>query len=455
MTRRFLALASAATSLLLAAGCGAPGSAPGDDSNGASGAMSMEIADPVTPEDVAELGDITLDVWAEAGEEQTLEEFVPQFEERYPNVDVQVTTKSIDDLITTVVNAMASDDPPDVAQGNQGYAVDGALVEAELIRPLDDVAETYGWSETIGDNLLGPMRWDGDGKQFRQGTVYAGSPVANNVGVFYNSDVLSRAGVEVPTTFAELEDALAAVKQSGELPIMLGNAEKWPALHVYGALQGAYADPEEVNDWVSGVDGSTFETEGNRAAAETLARWEDEGYFGTAYNGIGADDAAARFGQGEGAFHIAGDWYAPAVVEGGQGDFGFMAPPPGESGEVASTGALSFPWHISSQTDALPAAVAFMAEMHDPDNSQLLVDVNRIPVSGGDTEVPDGMSADLVAANGELMEDDGQMDYLDWSTPTMYDTIGSALQELMADRADVGDFLGTVQQDWEAFQAGR
>lgn len=455
MTRRPLAPPFVAISLLLAAGCSAPGSAPSEDSNGAVQATTEEITSPVTPEAVAELGDITLDVWAEAGEEQTLDEFVAQFEERYPNVDVQVTVKSIDDLITTVVNAMAGEDPPDVAQGNQGYAVDGALVEAQLIRPLDDVVETYGWSETIGDNLLGPMRWDDEGKQFRQGTVYAGSPVANNVGVFYNRDVLANAGVEVPSTFAEFEDALAAVEQSGELPIMLGNAEKWPALHVYGTLQGAYAEPEEVNDWVSGVDGATFETEGNRAAAETLARWEDEGYFGTAYNGIGADDAAARFGQGEGAFHIAGDWYAPAVVEGGQGDFGFMAPPPGESGEVASTGSLSFPWHISSQTDVLPAAVAFMAEMHDPDNSQLLVDVNRIPVLGGDAEVPEGMSGDLVEANEALRENDGQMDYLDWSTPTMYDTIGSALQELMADRADVGEFLGTVQQDWEAFQAGR
>ena len=452
MIRRPISVALVSTSLMLAAGCGAPGSTPGEV--GAAEATE-EINGPVTPEDVAELGDVTLEVWADAGEEQTLDRFVPEFEEQYPNVDVEVTIKSIDDLITTVVNAMASGNPPDVAQGNQGYAVDGALVEADLIRPLDDVAEVYGWSETIGENLLGPMRWDDQGNQFRQGTVYAGSPVANNVGVFYNREVLDRAGVEVPTTFDEFEEALAAVEESGELPIMLGNAEKWPALHVYGAIQGAFAQPEEVNDWVSGVDGSTFETDANRAAAGTLAQWEDSGYFGDAYNGIGADDAAARFGDGEGAFHIAGDWYAPAIIEAGQGDFGFMAPPVGESGEHASTGSLSFPWHISSRTDVLPAAIAFVAEMHAPENSQLLVDVNRIPVLGADVEVQQGMPADLIEANEALMQDDGQMDYLDWSTPTMYDTLGTGLQQLMADRTDVDQFLATVQQDWEEFQAGR
>jgi raffinose/stachyose/melibiose transport system substrate-binding protein len=350
---------------------------------------------------------------------------------------------------------MAGEDPPDVAQGNQGYAVDGALVEAGLIRPLDDVAEAYGWEETIGEQLLGPMRWDDSGTQFRQGTIYGGSPAANNVGVFYNEAILERAGVDVPTTFAELEKALAAVKKAGELPIMMGNAEKWPALHVFGAIQGAFADPDVVNDWVSGVEGATFETDANAAAAQTLADWEDQGYFGDAYNGIGIDDAATRFGQGEGAFFIAGDWYAPAVIEGGGDGFGFMAPPVGESGEHASTGSLSFPWHISSQTDVLPAAVAFLGEMHAPENAQLLVDVNRIPVTSEDVEVEGEMAQDLIEANQTLMADDGQMDYLDWSTPTMYDTLGTGLQRLLADRVDVEEFLATVQQDWEAFQADR
>lgn len=452
MNRFAQALAFGGLSLALTAACSPPGSTSGE---GSDEGQLERIDSPVSAEQVEELGDVELTVWAEAGEEQTLDKFVPQFEERYPNVDVTVTTKSIDDLITTVVNAMAGDNPPDVAQGNQGYAVDGALVEAGLVRPLDDVAEVYDWTETIGEQLLGPMRWDESGTQFRQGTVYAGSPVANNVGVFYNEAVLAEAGVAVPTTFAEFEEALAAVKEAGALPIMMGNAEKWPALHVFGAIQGAYADPDEVNDWVSGVDGATFETEDNRMAAQTFAEWEDNGYFGGAYNGIGIDDAATRFGKGEGAFFVAGDWYAPAVIEGGGESFGFMAPPVGESGEAASTGSLSFPWHISSKTDVLPAAIAFVAEMHAPDNADLLVDVNRIPVTSEDVQAEGAMSQDLIEANQALMAADGQMDYLDWSTPTMYDTLGSGLQRLLADRITVDDFLATVQQDWEDFQADR
>ncbi|WP_375000883.1 ABC transporter substrate-binding protein [Aeromicrobium sp. CTD01-1L150] len=450
VNRRCVAVGVGAMALLLATAC----TPPGQDEQDAS--EVEPIIEPVTPEEIADLGDIELDVWAEAGEEETLNAFVPQFEERYPNVTVQVSVRSIDDLVTTVVNALSGEDPPDVAQGNQGFGTDGALVEAGLIRPLEDLAEVYGWNESFSDQLLGPMRWEGDGSQFRAGDLYGVSPVANNIGVFYNADVLDDAGVDVPTTFGELEDALAAVESNGDLPIVLGNAEQWPALHVYGALLGSFADADEVNEWVSGTDGATFETDDNLDAAQRLADWTEAGYFGQAYNSVGVDDAAARFGAGEGAFMIAGDWYAPAVIEGGGDQFGFIAPPEGPSGSLASIGSVSFPWHISSHTDAEPAAIAFVAEMNSVDNSLLLAEANRIPVQAGDdVESPGPMAADLTAVNEALMAADGQIDYLDWATPDLYSTFGSELQSLMAGRIDPSDFLAAIQADWDDFHEER
>lgn len=448
MRRRGLALTACGTAALLVAACSPPG---GDADSSDSEAQTSTISEPVTAEEIAELGDIELTVWAEAGEEETLDAFVPEFEERYPNVTVQTSVRSIDDLVTTVVNALNGDNPPDVAQGNQGFGTDGALVEAGLIRSLDDIATAYGWDEAFNDQLLGPMQWESDGSQFRSGDLYGISPVANNIGIFYNEEILADAGVEVPTTFAELEEALAAVAANGDLPIMLGNAEQWPALHVYGALLGTFAEADEVNEWISGTQGATFETEDNLAAAEQLVQWADEGYFGQAYNSVGVDDAAARFGGGDGAFMFAGDWYAPAVIESGGEEFGFMAPPVGPSGSVASIGSVSFPWHISSRTDVEPAAIAFVAEMNSPENAELLAEVNRIPVNADDVQAPGPMAADLVAVNDELMAADGQIDYPDWATPNLYSVFGSELQNLMDGRTGAEDFLAAIQTEWDDF----
>ena len=59
------------------------------------------------------------------------------------------------------------------------------------------------------------------------------------MGVYYNVDKLTALGLEVPTTFAEFEAALAAAKEAGELPIKLGNQAGWPATHALGIAQGA------------------------------------------------------------------------------------------------------------------------------------------------------------------------------------------------------------------------
>src|SRR5665647_2395303 len=121
--------------LAVVAACGAPGGTAATTSADA----SEKISEPVTAAQIADLGDITLKVWADAGEEATLNRLVPLYEEAYPNVKVDVTFKGWDDLMGTVVNALNSDDPPDVTNGNQGYAIMGTMVAGGLLRPLDDI----------------------------------------------------------------------------------------------------------------------------------------------------------------------------------------------------------------------------------------------------------------------------------------------------------------------------
>jgi raffinose/stachyose/melibiose transport system substrate-binding protein len=45
--------------------------------------------------------------------------------------------------------------------------------------------------------------------------------------------------------------------------------------------------------------------------------------------------------------------------------------------------------------------------------------------------------------------------YEDWATPTFYDTLTAAIQELMADRITPQEFVSKVQQDYADFQSSR
>ena len=48
------------------------------------------------------------------------------------------------------------------------------------------------------------------------------------VGVYYNKQMLADLGLDVPTTFAEFEQALEVAKQAGEVPIQFGNNDAFP-----------------------------------------------------------------------------------------------------------------------------------------------------------------------------------------------------------------------------------
>ena len=56
--------------------------------------------------------------------------------------------------------------------GNQGYQVDGELVKAGLILPLDEYAKAYGWDESYTPETLQQFEWSEDGQSFGEGTLW-------------------------------------------------------------------------------------------------------------------------------------------------------------------------------------------------------------------------------------------------------------------------------------------
>lgn len=452
MTRLHRALTAALAAVALAA-CAPPGSGSAPPPQPAE---SAPITAPVTPEQVAALGDVTLRILADAGEEDTLAALIPAYEQRFPNVTVEADIRSYDDIVRTGVNTMAGDAPPDLAQGGQGYAVDGALVEAGLVRPIDDVAQAYGWVDRFGEAALAELRWSDDGQQFGTGQLYSVAPVVSIVGVYYNKATLQRLGLAVPTTPQEFEAALQRAADAGVQPIVLGNSNRSPGLHAFGLVQGARTPPQQVRDWIAGVEGATFDNPGTQRAATTIADWAQRGWFGTGANGVAEDDAVARFAAGEGLFLMGGTWVMPPLDEAQGQEFGFFAMPPGDNGGVhAAPGSLGMGWHVSARTQLLPAAVAFLGMLHAEEFTQTLVDVSRVPVNPTGAKAPTPLSADALAVSGTIVAEGGNMHSYDWATPTMMDAMGGAVQGLLAGEVAPQDIGRVVQADWEEYQAER
>ena len=207
----------------------------------AASAGAAEITAPVTAEEVAALGDVTLRVWADAGEETMLAKLVPLYEETYPNVTVELTLKGWGDLMGTVVNAMNSNTPPDVTNGNQGFAIMGTMVRAQLIRPLDDFIAAYGIDAGLPASGFASMRWNEDGTAWGEGPVYGMGGATQPLGLFYNKAKLEELGIEPPESIADLEAAADHARQ--RRPVSAGlPCPRHPHRHVFRRRRGQRLD---------------------------------------------------------------------------------------------------------------------------------------------------------------------------------------------------------------------
>lgn len=432
--------------VLLAAACGS------DDGDADSSADGESSSGEIQTDGFDSLGEVTLNVLAEAGDEATLARAKELFEEQYPNVTVEVTLRAFDDYMQVAPGILQSDDPPDIAHGNQGYTIDGLLVQGDLIVPLDDYAEVYGWEDAFGSGTLDQYRFNDEGTDYGNGRLWGVSAVAEFVGVYYNKEKLAAIDGELPATFEDFETLLSDAKAAGEVPIQLGNAEGWPALHVYGMVQAAYRPAPEIRDWVFGEPGSTVETDSELEAAEKMVAWTEAGYFPDGVNGIGADDSVASFINGDGVFMIAGNWNTATLEEGMGDNVGYFAMPVGPSGVVGGTAALALPWHVSSKSENPDLGAAFIALMMDADFASELAAVGRVPAQESSVEL-DGLLADVAAGANEVIEADGITLYADWTTDTMFNTLTAKTQELLGGQIDAAQYLADVQADWEAFFA--
>ncbi|HET8795216.1 MAG TPA: extracellular solute-binding protein [Arthrobacter sp.] len=406
--------------------------------------------------DIASLGDITLTVWDQevrGGQNKQMTQLNAAFEEKYPNVTIDRNSQSFDDLATTLRLALTGEDAPDVVQANNGRSDMGAFVSTDQIVSLERYAEAYGWKDRYPESVLQYSTYSEDGKTFGEGNLYGLPQVGEVVGVYYSESKLEELGMELPETWAEFEEALATASEAGEVPINLGNLEQWPALHVFGPIQGAHVPVDEITALALGNEGASWTTPENEAAASQFGEWAEQGYLGKAPNGTAYDDAWTAFADGEGVFLVAGSWLAAGLEEEMGDDVGFMAPPPVEAGDPpVTTGGTGLPFAITSGSDHPDAAAAYIDFITSDEAMQVLADTGNVPVLNTASFTPESdVLQDVYEVYGEVTSEGSLLPYLDYATPTMGETLGAALQGLIAGRLTTEEFLQEAQADYEEF----
>jgi len=442
-----------ALALMLAA-C-APGTGTTEDSTSE---QPQEIST-----DVAALGDITLTVWDQevrGGQDEQMSQLNAAFEELYPNVTIDRVSQSFDDLETTLRGALTGDDAPDVVQANNTRGTMGAFVEAGLLLDLDAYADAYGWRDRYSESVLAVSSYGEGGATFGEGALYGLPQTGEIVGIFYSRAALAAAGIDEEAlrsgTWADFTTALATAQGSGATAIELGNLDGWPAGHVFGPIQGQHVPADQIAALGMGNPGASWTTPENEAAAAELQQWVEAGYFNDGPNGTDYDAAWQSFSEGSAVFLIGGSWLAADLEAAMADDVGFMAPPPVEAGgAIATTGGTGLPFAITAQSPNATAAAAYLDFITSDDAMQVLADTGNMPVNRTAELAPqEGVNAEIFEAFGTVTESGSLLPYLDWATPTMGDTLGAGLQDLIGGQATPTEFLEGLEADYSAFTQG-
>lgn len=413
-----------------------------------------------TPE--APVSEAKLVIWDQfyrGVESEVIDKLNKEFEEAHPGVTLERVSKVQEDLSTTVKLALSQEDGPDVAQVNQGRSDMGAMVQAGLLLPLNDYAVKYQWNERFSTSVSSRNSFTADGKAFGEGNLYGVSPTAEVVGVYYNKGFFEENGWKVPETFADFEKLLAEIKAKGMTPVVFGDLDGWPGIHEFSSVQHVLVDGKYINDFTYGVNNVSFDIEQNRETAEIMQDWVDKKYFTDGFMGIGYDDSAQLFKTGQGAMMITGSWLSGELTTDADQKFGFFLMPQQSADKPQlAIGGVGIPYSIRKTTKNPDLAAEYLDWMVSPRAAQLWAEASFVPAMPlpADFKIEEGsLFGDTVNAWNTINQDNGVGHYIDWATPTFYDTITAELQKLFGKEINPATFTANVEKDYSAFLASQ
>lgn len=222
-----------------------------------------------------------------------VQEAVDEFNESQDEIYVETQYLPREELMKQYTIGVVSGELPDVGMvdnpDHNSYAAMGVF---------EDITDLY---EESGDTnfLEGSIA-----SCYYDGKLY-GLPWGNNcLGLFYNEQLLEEAGVEVPTTWSELEAACEALTKDGTYGL---------AISAINNEEGTF----QFMPWLLSAGGSVddLSSDASKEAMTYLKGLIDKGYVSSECVNWTQADAEKQFASGKAAMMINGPWQFSGLEE--------------------------------------------------------------------------------------------------------------------------------------------
>ncbi len=309
--------------LSLFAGCKSTTTVPADTPSEPATDVVVEA-----PADTKE--DIALSIWVLEEKADSYKYAKEKFEAENPGITIEVVSSSIDAHKQNLKVAASSKTLPSMWY-NWGGSLGSFYTLNGLTYNMNDYAAANNWSDKFQKAAMDLCTFDGQ---------LAGYPLSMNmISMYYNKAVFNQYGIEIPTTFSELESVCQTLKANGVTPFSTGGKYGWHVMRYLEQLIEYYAGAE-THDKLSTFNTSWSDNEAVNNAFAKFKEFSEKAYFPEGFVTADPNDARALLYSGQAAMQLEGPWFDGNIVSDEQdiNNFGCF---PFPSSDVAGEGRMS------------------------------------------------------------------------------------------------------------------
>ena len=233
---------------------------------GAAG-LALTAAMPGTPHaQTVPAGKVTVELFSLAS--NGFEPVIESFQKQYPNITIKNTKFGTDEFKQALRVGASSGKMPDVWfnwGGSLAYPYSRAGLTLELTPRIGELK----LDQTLVSTAIELAK--------DQGKLWGVPNRVVPMTIIYRKEMFEKAGVKVPNTFAEMEEACAKLKAAGITPISVGGKFSWQTMRYTDFFIEHFAGPKQ-HDAIKSMD-ATWDQEPVVKAFAKLKEWNDKGYF--------------------------------------------------------------------------------------------------------------------------------------------------------------------------------
>jgi raffinose/stachyose/melibiose transport system substrate-binding protein len=296
---------------------------------------------------------------------------IKNFESGSDGITVKLDVVPSENVRTILQTQLRSGNGPDVFGYDTGPGFAGALAKAGLVHDLTDAYAKYGWP--VYDFAKQRVTFDGK--------IVGVPSQLEEVGLFYNKDAFAKLGLSEPTNLADLMASATKIKDSGLIPMTLGDKEGWEGGHLLSMALSSEVGSAGMDKLLSGE--TPWDDPSVVKALQVWADMYDQKLLTPSPTAVGYDNANALFYSGKAAMNPTGSWLAQEIERQSKFEVGFI-PFPSSTGKGIFSGGLGSGTFISASSKKVDAAEKFLNYQMSPEHGkwavETLQDIPAFPV---------------------------------------------------------------------------